>query len=113
MGASALPVCDGGFRSTSGRSQGTSASRSRYCANNTVDDVQMKRRKNINAAYAPILLSTRIKPSYLPCAPHPLPDQSAMAPRWVTRIEHDEDDVRLVRLVDDFVQHADVVSMLL
>jgi hypothetical protein len=32
-----------------------------------------------------------------------------MAPSWVTRIEHEEDDVGFI---DDFVQHADVVSPL-
>jgi hypothetical protein len=37
-------------------------------------------------------------------------NQSATAPSWVTRIEHQEDDVGLV---DDFVHHADVVSPLL
>ena len=33
-----------------------------------------------------------------------------MAPSWVMHIEHEEDDVGLV---DDFVQHVDVVSLLL
>ena len=57
----------------------------------------------------PILLSAKKKnrvtcPPLRACGPLPLPDQSARAPRWVTRIEHDEDDVGLV---DEFVQHAD------
>jgi hypothetical protein len=43
----------------------------------------------------------------------PLPQffyQLATASSWVTRIEHEEDDVGLV---EDFVQYADVVSALL
>ena len=36
--------------------------------------------------------------------------QSATAPSWVTRIEHEEDDVGLV---DHFMQQADVVPPLL
>ena len=36
--------------------------------------------------------------------------QSAPAHSWVARIEHEENDVGLI---DDFVQHADVVSPLL
>src|ERR1700679_739858 len=48
-------------------------------------------------------LALRFAPAYL------FLYQSTTAPSWVTGIEHEEDDVGLV---DDFVQHADVVSPL-
>jgi hypothetical protein len=74
-----------------------------------IDDLQMKRRKN--GAYAPILLRTKTRRFALRFAPpyhFPLP--VGYGPSWITCIEHDEDEVGLV---DDFVQHADVVSPLL
>ena len=46
----------------------------------------------------------RFTPAYL------LLYQTATTPSWVARIEHENDDVGLV---DDFVQHADVVPPLL
>jgi len=49
-------------------------------------------------------LALRFAPAYL------FLYQSVMAPSWVTRIKHEEDDVGLI---NDFVQHTDVVSPLL
>ena len=46
-------------------------------------------------------LALRFAPAYL------FLYQSATAPSWVTRIEHEESDVGPV---DNFVQHADLVS---
>jgi hypothetical protein len=71
--------------------------------------LQRKRKARKNGAYAPTLLSNKnetLCPPLRTCVP-PLPLPVGYATQLVTRIEHKEDDVGLV---DDFVQHTDVVS---
>jgi hypothetical protein len=67
----------------------------------------MKRKRRKNGAYAPILLSTKTRRLLRTCVRLP---QFFYVSSWVTRIEHEEDDVGLV---EGFVQYADVVSALL